>query len=213
MSERRRRNRIQGGWSKPASRERGCTDDRQAGFEETEQKTPHGQTLGNQPLVYEDPRQSKMASRKPYNFSWVIPGLLAGSGLPRNPAEVQYFLDEKIDILVSLTEWKPSLHLAPGLQHVHMPVAEFEPPSVKQAVDFVTLVENARDASQKVAVHCHWGRGRTGTMIACFLLKSQCLKVEESIEKTRQARPYSVETYEQERLVHKYYKILHQDKQ
>lgn len=63
MSERRRRNRIQGGWSKPASRERGCTDDRQAGFEETEQKTPHGQTLGNQPLVYEDPRQVRMFTK------------------------------------------------------------------------------------------------------------------------------------------------------
>ena len=55
-----------------------------------------------------------MSSKRPYNFSWVIDGLLAGSGLPGEPAHVQYYLDENIDILVSLTEWKPSLYLAPG---------------------------------------------------------------------------------------------------
>jgi len=149
-----------------------------------------------------------MASPEPENFSWVIPGLLAGSALPFEPGHLQYLLDVGIKHLVSLTEWNPPvLRQSPkGLNHIHMPVTEFEPPSLQQAVDFVNIVQEAKDKHEGVVVHCHWGRGRTGTMIACFLVKDHKMPPQKAIDFVRECRPYSIETHEQERLVFQYHK-------
>ena len=54
----------------------------------------------------------KWKPSQPENFSWVIPGVLAGSALPYEPGHLQYLLDEGVKHLVSLTEWNP-----PVLQH------------------------------------------------------------------------------------------------
>ena len=48
------------------------------------------------------------------NFSFVIPGLLAGSALPEKPEHTQFLLDKGIHIVVSLTEWKPEVYLTAG---------------------------------------------------------------------------------------------------
>ena len=51
-----------------------------------------------------------MAGRRPPNFSWVLPGVLAGSGLPTQAAHLHYMVAEGVRHLVSLTEWRPPLH-------------------------------------------------------------------------------------------------------
>ena len=47
-------------------------------------------------------------------------------------------------------------------------------------------------------------------MLACYLVKSQGLPSREAIKAVRQARPGSIETHEQEQLVHQYSKHLHE---
>ena len=49
-----------------------------------------------------------------------------------------------------------------------------------------------------VAVHCYWGRGRTGTILAACLVALHWTKPEDAIRKVRMKRPYSIETREQE---------------
>ena len=48
-----------------------------------------------------------------------------------------------------------------------------------------------------MAVHCAWGRGRTGTMLACYLAKAGALSCDEAIEEIRRLRPGSVDTEKQ----------------
>ena len=60
-----------------------------------------------------------MAGVAPFNFSWVVPGVLAGSGLPEKAAHVQYFVNEHVSTLVSLTEWKPNLFHVSGRHRPH----------------------------------------------------------------------------------------------
>jgi atypical dual specificity phosphatase len=51
-----------------------------------------------------------------------------------------------------------------------------------------------------VAVHCGAGLGRTGTLVACYLVAGG-LSAEDAIAKVRRLRPGSIETAEQEAAV------------
>ena len=61
---------------------------------------------------------------------------------------------------------------------------------------------------QGVVCHCHWGRGRTGTMLAAYLVSHSNLPARQAIEHVRQMRPYSVETVRQERVIHSFAEYL-----
>ena len=49
------------------------------------------------------------------------------------------------------------------------------------------------------------GRGRTGTMLACYLVKTRHITAIEAIAQIRKMRPGSLETQEQEETVGRYY--------
>ena len=57
---------------------------------------------------------------------------------------------------------------------------------------------------QGVVVHCLGGHGRTGTMLACYMVKHLGFTGKRAIEEIRRRRPGSVETKEQEELICKF---------
>ncbi|CAB4011821.1 tyrosine phosphatase domain-containing 1-like [Paramuricea clavata] len=60
----------------------------------------------------------------------------------------------------------------------------------------------------KVAVHCHAGLGRTGVLIACYLIYSSRITPEEAIHIVRIKRPRSVQTRGQISCVQEFAKFL-----
>ena len=54
---------------------------------------------------------------------------------------------------------------------------------------------------QGVGVHCAMGRGRTGTMLACYLVAKEGYSGDAAIEETRRRRRGSIETRLQEQAV------------
>jgi hypothetical protein len=50
---------------------------------------------------------------RPPNFSWVVEGVLAGSSLPEYHKHFHYYLNHNIRHIITLTEWKPAMHMAP----------------------------------------------------------------------------------------------------
>ena len=132
-------------------------------------------------------------------FSWVEKDLLCAMALPgrKRPLaqDLAYLQESGVTILVSLTEEPvPAKELKKfGITGVHLPVEDFTPPTLAQIEKFLSEVENARLKGQALGVHCTAGKGRSGTMLATYLV-SQGLTGPEALAKIRRLRPGSVET-------------------
>ena len=60
------------------------------------------------------------------------------------------------------------LQFRPLFAQLHLPVENFEPPTIDQIDRFVSFVDGQFDRGVNVAVHCLMGIGRTGTAIAAY---------------------------------------------
>ena len=67
----------------------------------------------------------------------------------------------------------------------------------------VLFISKAIAAGRPVGVSCGAGLGRTGTMLACYLV-SNGLDAEKAINEVRAKRPGSIETKAQSDAVHAY---------
>lgn len=86
-----------------------------------------------------------------------------------------------------------------GIQVVHVPVKNFTSPSLDQIKFVLNFIEEHKD--EKILVHCWAGLGRTGTVLACHLIKTKGLTPSEAIRYVRRLRPGSVETKDQEETI------------
>jgi len=142
----------------------------------------------------------------PNGFSWVVPDALAAMGRPNSPVtDLERLKEIGIDVIITLTEYPLNEALVEefGFESEHIPVEDFAAPSAGQIKRFVGIVERARKSGKKCVVHCLAGRGRTGTMLACYLV-SRGRSARDAIEEVRRRRPGSIETLEQEDAVERY---------
>ena len=66
-----------------------------------------------------------------------------------------------------------------GIKHEIHGCVEFEGIPVAKIVKIIESIENEIAADGKVAVHCRAGNGRTGTVLAAFIMKEKNLSSEE----------------------------------
>jgi len=143
------------------------------------------------------------------NFCFIIDGKLAGMGRPGvfSPLEkdLQDLKEQGIGAVVSLTEEEldeDALKEA-DFRSLHLPIADFSAPNPKQIERFVKFVDRMNEEGIGVVVHCGTGSGRTGSMLACYLV-SQGRSAEEAIAEIRGKRSSYIETREQEDAVRSY---------
>ncbi len=150
------------------------------------------------------------------NFSFVIKDRLAGAARPGSfggslRADLEDLREEGVTALVSLSEQELDRRAVrdAGLDYLHLPVEDFTAPSLKQIRRFVEFSRRHLDEEKDgaVTVHCRMGIGRTGTMLACYLV-STGLTADEAIRTVRRLRPGSIETGDQERAVKGYQAYL-----
>ncbi|EPY85734.1 dual specificity protein phosphatase 23 [Camelus ferus] len=121
-------------------------------------------------------------------------------------SQAHFLLDHGVRHLVSLTErGPPHSDSCPGLTLHRLRIPDFCPPAPDQIDRFVQIVDEANARGEAVGVHCFLGFGRTGTMLACYLLKERKLAAGDAIAEIRRLRPGSIETYEQEKAVFQFY--------
>ncbi len=140
------------------------------------------------------------------NFSWLIEGEIAGMAKPASSVNDFEFLRENgFEAVVSLSEIPLSGMLIEefGFTVKHIPIRDFEAPTLEQIEDFVIFAEKAREEEKKLVVHCDAGIGRTGTVLACYLV-SKGYNAAKAIEEVRTKRPGSIETTNQEEVIKKF---------
>lgn len=143
------------------------------------------------------------------NFSFIYEDKVAGSAHPGFGRDMGLALAELRELgiaaIVSLSESPLESPLLEefGFDYAHVPVIDFTPPTLEQVIDAIAFMEDHVAQDQAVLVHCTAGQGRTGTILAAFLV-SKGLPPDDAIDKVRQLRPGSVETPDQEKTVFDY---------
>lgn len=147
------------------------------------------------------------ASRGPNGFHWLVPGKLAGCPMPGAVLPLEHDLallrSVGVSVLVNLTE-KPMMQTAipaAGLRTLHMPVEDRHAPPLMWMKMLLVKIERLIDQEEVVAVHCLAGLGRTGTVLASWLIR-QGLTADEALRRLRLIEPGFVQSAAQEQLLH-----------
>lgn len=146
-------------------------------------------------------------STLPRNFSWIESSVLAGCGRPESVAELEAAKREGVEAIVSLTgtPLSPEVIDRLGFAYLHSPLSAI--PSIQQLTQIIQFIESQKSQSHPVLVHCGEGIGRTGTVLAAYLVYHG-MRADDAIRVVREKRSGSVQTVEQENIVREFEKVV-----
>jgi hypothetical protein len=105
---------------------------------------------------------------------WVEPGRLLAGPYPDRTADVEALLDAGVDLFVDLTcddeGWPDYWSGLPAGSHRRFSFRDAAAPpreAMERVLDFVA--ESLREG-RTIYVHCRGGRGRTGSVVGCYLV-------------------------------------------
>jgi atypical dual specificity phosphatase len=141
-------------------------------------------------------------------FSWLIPGEVAGHSAPESENDLSFLKQLGLKALVRMVESHKVLVTgeqieALGLIDFHVPVPVFTAPGASQIDTMVAFVKSSVAAKNPVGVSCGAGIGRTGTILACYLVE-QGYSADQALAELKDKRGAGVETTGQIEAVREY---------
>ncbi|MDA0263375.1 MAG: dual specificity protein phosphatase family protein [Chloroflexi bacterium] len=139
------------------------------------------------------------------NFGWVLQDELAGSQGPASIDDLAYLHAVGVRAVIRMEERTIAADSGNLVDLVDMfePVEDFTPPTLDQNRRMVEFIDRQIADKRPVAVSCYAGIGRTGTVLACYLVH-RGHSAENAIKEVRRLRPGSIQTPEQVAAVYEY---------
>ncbi len=145
------------------------------------------------------------------NFYWLVEGELAGSARPGGesgrhstvPAgatlgdalddDLRWLKDQGIGAILSLTEEPlPAEALQrQALTALHLPIDDQTAPTQAELIAALDFIDQQRIAGRAVLAHCRIGEGRTGCILAAYLIR-QGASPEQALASLRAIRPGAI---------------------
>lgn len=156
----------------------------------------------------------------PRFLQWLVPFAVAFMSTPRIEADVTV-LEEALNIGLMVTLMAegslPESWFNKGTRNLFVPIENYRAPTVAQVEHIFSHAETTFQNDRAVLIHCGGGKGRAGTVAACWLVcfgfstirqATPVYSAIEAISIVRELRPGSIETVEQERFVAEYVRHL-----
>lgn len=138
-------------------------------------------------------------------FHWIMEHKMAGSGMPGVYEEEQeglsYLQEQKVTHVISLIEDNPEeVFKKIDVVHRHFPIIDMGVPEVNPLKKLLKEMVTFMNEGGTVLVHCKAGMGRTGVVLASYLVYKG-MKAERAIELIRKINPGYIQNSVQERFV------------
>jgi atypical dual specificity phosphatase len=142
---------------------------------------------------------------EPTGFVWIEKGRLAGSGYPASKKQLEWIAAQGIEVVLTLTEKPLPTELTDGIsmEFVHLSMRDHGVPDASTLDQGVALIQGRVGEGKKVLVHCLAGEGRTGCVLAAYLIVTRGISGDQAISILRDIKPAFVE-WRQEATVRNY---------
>ena len=149
-----------------------------------------------------------MITGKPDNFSWIIEEKLAGSAIPTSKEEIDWIKQEGVKSIVTIREEPLEDEWIKDVNYLHVHSNDMGIPEFSDLVNSVDFIHQRITNDEPVMVHCLAGLGRTGTILACYLIKYEDMTADDAIQKVRRERHGSIQSFSQEEIIFRFEKFV-----
>ena len=149
-----------------------------------------------------------MITGKPDNLSWIIEKKLAGSAIPTSKEEIDWLKEEGVKSIVTIREEPLDDDWIDDIEYLHIHSNDMGVPEFDDLIFSVDFIHQRLENNEPVMVHCLAGLGRTGTILACYLIKYEKMSADDAITKIRKERSGSIQSYSQEEIIFRFEKFI-----
>lgn len=131
--------------------------------------------------------------------------------MPTSAFQLQCLREQlQVDLVINLTQRDLHRNAIQTLQEgeapqlLHFPLKDYGFATGRRMERIVYEIKKVVALGKAVAVHCCGGLGRTGVVIACYLVAEHGMAAHEAIHMVRERRPHSLVCQQQELTVYRF---------
>ena len=130
---------------------------------------------------------------QPTFFSWVREGKIAASGRPFSKKQVDWLRGHGVTAILSLTEEPLPEAWTRGMETRHVSMKDHAAPNPSEMRLGADYLASALGRGNVVLVHCLAGKGRTGSVLAAYMMAYEGKTARQALDELRSTRGGSVE--------------------